>query len=162
MKIAFTPMPVSDQLKPATTFFRKLQSRNNELLSVSPLDPKPVGRLASLTILPGGEKAFPLGLAGENGRRFGRCLGKKTLCEGLFWDSEGTSKEAEIERWNGKVIYWLGSSTAIVSLLVGMLYLWESAPPRAVGFDQPGLARESRQIQGEITLGQALQALRTR
>jgi hypothetical protein len=41
-----------------------------------------------------------------------------------------------------------------------MLYVWESAPRRALGLDQ--LPRESSQIQGEITLGQALQTLRTR
>jgi hypothetical protein len=161
MKIAFTPMPVPDHLNPATTLFRKVQSPS-ELVFVSPTDLKPVARLASLTIFPYGEKTFPLGLAGENGRRFGRGRGKATLCESLFWESEGTPKDAERERRNGKVIYWLGSSAAVASLLVGMLYLWESAPPRAVGFDQPGLARESRQIQGEITIGQALQALRTR
>ena len=137
-------MPVPDQLSPATTRLRKLPSCNHEI----------VGRLASLTFLPCDEKAFQLG------RRFGSRLGEETLCESLFRESEGTSREAELERRNGKVIYWLGSSAAVASLLVGMLYLWESTPRRAVGFDQ--LARESRQIQGEITLGQALQALRRR
>jgi hypothetical protein len=154
MKVAFTPMPVPDQLSPATTPLRKLPSCNHEIVFISPSDTEPVGRVASLTFLPCDEKAFQLG------RRFGSRLGEETLCESLFWESEGTSKEAEIERRNGKVIYWLGLSAAVVSLLVGMFYLWESTPRRAVGFDQ--LARESGQIQGEITLGQALQALRTR
>lgn len=156
MKIAFTPTPVSDHLNPATTPLRKPSSCHYEIVFISPSETEPAGRLVSLTFLPGDETAFPLG------RRFGSRWGEETLCENLLWESEATSKEAEIERRKGKAIDWLGSSAAVVSLLVGMLYLWEFAPPRKVGFDQPGLARESRQIQGEITLGQALQALRTR
>ena len=159
MKIAFTSRPVPDHCDPATTLFRKGQSRN-ELVFVAPPDPKPVARLASLTILPYAEKAFPPGSNGENGRPFGRGRGKETLCQSLFWESEGTSKETERGRRNGNVIYWLGSSAAIVSLLVGMLYVWEFAPRRALGLDQP--TRESSQIQGEITLGQTLQTVRTR
>src|ERR1700760_4252126 len=99
MKTAFTPMPLPDRLDPAMTFIGKIQSRN-ELVFVSPPNPKPVARPASLKILPYRKK----------GRRFARCWGKETLCLGLFWKSEGSPKEAEIERRNGKVIYWLSSS----------------------------------------------------
>jgi hypothetical protein len=107
-------MPVPDQLSPATTPLRKLPSCNHEIVFISPSDTEPVGRVASLTFLPCDEKAFQLG------RRFGSRLGEETLCESLFWGSEGTSKEAEIERRNGKVIFWLGLSAAVVSLLIGM------------------------------------------
>src|ERR1700730_11429638 len=102
MKIAFAPMLVPDHLNPAATLFRKVQSRN-ELVLVAPTDPKPVARLASLTLFSHGEKALPLGLAGEHGRPFGRVRGKETLCPSLFWGSAGTSKEAERKRRSAKL-----------------------------------------------------------
>ena len=71
-------------------------------------------------------------------------------------------KEAEIERGHRKALCWLISLAALISLLVGILWLMESATPRKDGPDQLDLYAEGVQIQGEVTLGQALQALSVR
>jgi hypothetical protein len=111
MKVAFTPMPVPDQLSPATTPLRKLPSCNHEIVFISPSDTEPVDRVASLTFLPCDEKAFQLG------RRFGSRLGEETLCESLFWESEGTSKEAEIEtpEWQSYLLARLIGSSSFLA-----------------------------------------------
>jgi hypothetical protein len=75
---------------------------------------------------------------------------------------ERTAKEAEIEQGHRKILYWLISLASLVSLLVGILCLMESATPRMAGPDQLGLSAEDVHSQGEVTLGQAIQALGVR
>ena len=75
---------------------------------------------------------------------------------------EGTAKKAEIEQGRRKAVYWLIALAALVSLLVGILWLMEPVTPRTAGPDQLGLSAEDVQSQGEVTLGQAIQALSVR
>ena len=74
----------------------------------------------------------------------------------LLSESEGAAKEAEKEQGHCKAAYWLISLAALVSLLVGILCLMESA---TLGADQLGLAAGGVPSQGEVTFGQAVQAL---
>jgi hypothetical protein len=71
-------------------------------------------------------------------------------------------KEAEIERGHRIALFWLISLAALISLLVAILWLMESARARKAGPDQLDLYAEGVQIQGEVTLGRALQALSVR
>jgi hypothetical protein len=80
----------------------------------------------------------------------------------LSSESEGTAKEAEKEQGHPKAVYWLISLAALVSLLVGILCLMESVTLQTAGADQLGLAAGSVPSQGEVTFGQAVQALSVR
>jgi hypothetical protein len=80
----------------------------------------------------------------------------------LSSESEGTAQEAEKEQGDPKVLYWLISLAALVSLLVGMLCLTESWPLQTAGTDQFGSAAGSVPSQGDVTFGQAVQALSVR
>jgi hypothetical protein len=80
----------------------------------------------------------------------------------LSSESEGTAKEAEKEQGNRKAVYWLISLAVLVSLLVGILCLMESAPLQTAGADQLGLGAGGVPGQGEATFGQAVQALSVR
>ena len=77
-------------------------------------------------------------------------------------ESEGTAKGAEKEKGHRKAVYWLISLALLISLLVGMLCLVQSAPQVTTGTDQLSLAAEGEPSQGEVTFGQALQALSVR
>jgi hypothetical protein len=80
----------------------------------------------------------------------------------LSLESEGIAKEAEIEQGHRKAVYWLISLAVLVSLLVGILCLMESAPLQTAGADQLGLGAGGVPGQGEATFGQAVQALSVR
>ena len=80
----------------------------------------------------------------------------------LSSESEGPVKEAEKEPGHPKAVYWLISLAVLVSLLVGMLCLVQSAPQVTTGTDQLSLAAEGEPSQGEVTFGQAVQALSVR
>ena len=80
----------------------------------------------------------------------------------LSSESEGTAKEAEKEQGHRKAVYWLISLAALASLLVGMLCLMESATLQTAGTDQLSLAAGGVPSQGEVTFGQAVQALSVR
>jgi hypothetical protein len=54
------------------------------------------------------------------------------------------------------------SLSVLISLLVGTLWFMKSATPRKADREQLDVSAESAQIQGEVTLGQALQALSVR
>ena len=77
-------------------------------------------------------------------------------------ESEGTGKEAAIEQGHRKAVYWLISLAAVISVLVGILYLMESATPRTAGTDQLDLAAEVAPSHVEVTIGEAIQALSVR
>ena len=83
-------------------------------------------------------------------------------CRRLSTESEGIAKEAEMEQGHRKAIYWLISLAALVSLLVGILCLMESATPRTADTDQLRLAAGGEPSQAEVSLGQAIQALSVR
>ena len=80
----------------------------------------------------------------------------------LSSETEGITKEAKIEQGRHKAVYWLISFAALVSLLVGILCLMESARPRTAGTDQLSVAAGGEPSQAEVTLGQAIQALSVR
>jgi hypothetical protein len=80
----------------------------------------------------------------------------------LSSESEGTAKEAEKEEGHRKAVYWLISLAALVSLLVGILWLMESATLQTAGTDRLGLAAGGVPSQTEVTFGQAVQALSVR
>ena len=71
-------------------------------------------------------------------------------------------QEAEKEQGHPKAVYWLISLAALLFLLVGILCLMESATLQTAGADQLGLAAGSVPSQGEVTFGQAVQALSVR
>jgi hypothetical protein len=77
-------------------------------------------------------------------------------------ESEGIAQEAEIEQGHRKAVYWLILLAALVSLLVGILCLMESATLQTAGTDQLSLAAGGVPSQGEVTFGQAVQALSVR
>jgi hypothetical protein len=77
-------------------------------------------------------------------------------------ESEGTGKEAAIERGHRKAVYWLISLAALISLLVGVLCIIESVRPRTAGTDQRGLADEGALSHVEVTIGEAIQAISDR
>ena len=77
-------------------------------------------------------------------------------------ESEGTAKGAEKEKGHRKAVYWLISLAAVISVLVGILYLMESATPRTAGTDQLDLAAEVAPSHVEVTIGEAIQALSVR
>ena len=77
-------------------------------------------------------------------------------------ESEGTGKEAAIEQGNRKAVYWLLSLAALISLLVGVLFLMESVTPRTAGTDQRGPAAGGAPSHVEVTIGEAIQALSVR
>ena len=76
--------------------------------------------------------------------------------------SEETGKEAAIEQGNRKAGYWLISLAGLISLLVGILSLFESVKPRTAGTDQRDLAAEGAPSHVEVTIGEAIQALGVR
>ena len=80
----------------------------------------------------------------------------------LSSESAGSAKEAEIAQGHRKAVYWLIALAALVSLLVGILWLMESATPQTASTDQLRLAAGGEPSQGEVTLGQAIQALSVR
>ena len=80
----------------------------------------------------------------------------------LSSESEGSAQEAEIAQGHRKAVYWLIALAALVALLVGILWLMESATPQTAGTDQLRLAAGGEPSQGEVTLGQAIQALSVR
>jgi hypothetical protein len=80
----------------------------------------------------------------------------------LSSESEGSAQEAEIAQGHRKAGYWLIALAALVSLLVGILWLMESATPQTASTDQLRLAAGGEPSQGEVTLGQAIQALGVR
>ena len=80
----------------------------------------------------------------------------------LSSESERTAKEAQKEQGHRKAVYWLISLAALVSLLVGTLRLRESATLQTAGTDQLSLAAGGVPSQGEVTIGQAVQALSVR
>ena len=75
---------------------------------------------------------------------------------------EGTAKEPEKEEGHGKAVYWMISLAALVSLLVGMLCLMESATLQTADTDKLSLAARGVPSQGEVAFGQAVQALSVR
>ena len=80
----------------------------------------------------------------------------------LSSEADGMAKEAEKEQRKRQAVYWLISLALLISLLVGMLCLVQSAPQVTTGTDQLSLAAEGEPSQGEVTFGQALQALSVR
>jgi hypothetical protein len=80
----------------------------------------------------------------------------------LSSEPEGTAKEAGKEQGHRKAVYWLISLAALVSLLVGILCLMKSATLQTAGTDPLSLAAEGVPSQGEVTFGQAVQALGVR
>ena len=80
----------------------------------------------------------------------------------LSSESEWTAKEAEKEKGHREGVYWLISLAALVSLLVGILCLVESATPQTARSGQLRLAAGGVPSQGEVTFGQAIQALSVR
>ena len=66
----------------------------------------------------------------------------------LLSESEGTAKEAEKEQGHCKAAYWLISLAALVSLLVGILCVMESATLQTAGAAQLGLAAGGVPSQG--------------
>ena len=77
-------------------------------------------------------------------------------------ESKGTAKEAAIGQGHRKAANWLISLTALISLLVGVLWLPESVKPRTAGADQLDLAAEGAPSHVEVTVGEAIQALGVR
>jgi hypothetical protein len=75
---------------------------------------------------------------------------------------EWTAKEAEKEQGHVKAVYWTIALAALVSLLVGMLCLMESATLQTADTDKLSLAARGVPSQGEVAFGQALQALSVR
>jgi hypothetical protein len=73
--------------------------------------------------------------------------------------SEGTGKEAAMEQGHRRAVYWLISLAALISLLVGVPCLLESAKPRTAGADQLDRAAQGTPNQVEVTIDQAIQAL---
>jgi hypothetical protein len=80
----------------------------------------------------------------------------------LSSESERSAKGAEIAPGHRKAVYWLIALATLVSLLVGILWLMESATPQTASTDQLRLAAGGEPSQGEVTFGQALQALSVR
>jgi hypothetical protein len=80
----------------------------------------------------------------------------------LSSESEGTAKEGKKEKGHRKAVYWLVALAGLVCLLVGILCLVESATPRTASTDQLRLAAGGEPSQGEVTFGQAVQALSVR
>jgi hypothetical protein len=80
----------------------------------------------------------------------------------LSSESEGTVKEAEKEQEHRRAAYWLITLAALISLLVGILCLRESAMLQTAGTDQLSLAGGGVPTQGEVAFGQAIQALSVR
>jgi hypothetical protein len=76
--------------------------------------------------------------------------------------SDGTANEVDKEKGNGKAVYVLISLAVLVILIVGMLCLMQAAPQQTAGTDKVSLAAEGKPNQGEMTFGQALQALSAR
>jgi hypothetical protein len=75
---------------------------------------------------------------------------------------EGTAKEAAKEQGYRKAVCWLISLAALVSLLVGMFCLMESATLQTADTGQLILAVRGVPSQGEVAFGQAVQALSVR
>ena len=80
----------------------------------------------------------------------------------LLSEADGMAKEAEKEQRNRQAVYWLISLALLISLLVGMLCLMQSATQQTAGTDQLSLAAAGEPSQGEVSFGQALQALSVR
>jgi hypothetical protein len=87
---------------------------------------------------------------------------EEALQRRLSLEPEWPGEEAEIDHRHHKVVCWLGSLVAVLSLLFGILYLMEFATPRTAGPDHPGLAAEDVQSQGDVTLGRAFEMLSAR
>ena len=75
----------------------------------------------------------------------------------LSSESEGTAKEAGKKEENRKTGYWVISLAALVSLLVGILCLLESAQLQTAGTDQLSLAGGGVPTQGEVTCNRHFQ-----
>ena len=73
--------------------------------------------------------------------------------------SEVTAKESATEQGPSEAVYWLISTAALISFLVGFLSLLESVKPRTDGTDQLDLAAQGAPSQADVTIGQAIQAL---
>ena len=61
-----------------------------------------------------------------------------------------------------RAIHWLISSAVLISFLIGILCLIQSATPRTDRNDQLDLAAEGGPSQVELTIGEAIQALSVR
>ena len=80
----------------------------------------------------------------------------------LSGESEGSTKELELEPGVHGIAFGLISLAALLSLLAGMFYLLESDIMRASDPDEVRLAAEGVPGQGTFTIGQAIQALSVR
>jgi hypothetical protein len=80
----------------------------------------------------------------------------------LSEESEGSTKELELEPGGHGIAFRLISLAALLSLLAGMFYLLESNVMRASDPDDLRLAAEGVRGQGTFTIGQAVQALSVR
>jgi hypothetical protein len=61
-----------------------------------------------------------------------------------------------------KAGYWLISLAALISLLVGVLWLHESVKPRTAGTDQLDVVAEGAPRHVEVTIDEAFQAVSVR
>ena len=77
-------------------------------------------------------------------------------------ESERAGKQAAIEQGHRRVTHWLISLAVLISFLIGILCLMESATPRTDGNDQLDLAAEGAPSHAEVTIGEAIQALSVR
>ena len=77
-------------------------------------------------------------------------------------ESEGNGEEAAIEQGQRKAVCLLIPLAALLSLLVGILYLMESVMLRTAGAGQLDLAAEGEPSHVEVTFVDAIQALGVR
>lgn len=129
MKLGFISLNVPDHRNRVTALLRQLQARNN----------------TDVTELTASCSDTAIDLFGVRRRPPSKF--------------EETAKETEIERRHRKALCSLISLAVLIYLLVGILWLTESATPRKADPEQLDVSAESAQIQGEVTLGQAIQAL---
>jgi hypothetical protein len=76
--------------------------------------------------------------------------------------SEARQPTTPAEQVNQKAIYWLISLAALISLLVGFLWLHYSVEPRTPGTDQLNLVAEGAPSHVEVTIDEALQSVSMR
>jgi hypothetical protein len=67
-----------------------------------------------------------------------------------------------VDQVHRKAVYWVISLAALISLLVGFLWLHESVTPRTAGSDQQDFAADDAPRHVEVTIDEALQAVSVR
>jgi len=81
---------------------------------------------------------------------------------GYDYHPDARQPTTPVEQVNRKAIYWLISLAALISLLVGFLWLHESVKPRTAGTDQLDIVAEGAPSHVEVTIDEAFQAVSVR